>query len=212
MADELINLDKALSFTEDENQSIILPPELGKVDAAQQGFYLVGKILGKRSFNFEAFKNTMLNVFKPGRGLDIQLIEEGRILFHFIHILDRRRVMESRPWAFDKNLLVLRTIEADDNPLRIDLNWSDFHIHIHDLPLNRMTKEIAAFIGNQLGIFRDVDLDKGGQGWGSSLRIRVSLDITKPLYRIVKIQLAQRVQSIISFTYERLPNFCYWCG
>ncbi|KAK4413586.1 hypothetical protein Salat_2771300 [Sesamum alatum] len=28
----------------------------------------------------------------------------------------------------------------------------------------------------------------------------------------MKIQLAHRVETIISFTYERLPNFCYWYG
>ncbi|KAL0434901.1 UNVERIFIED_CONTAM: hypothetical protein Sradi_0198000 [Sesamum radiatum] len=49
-------------------------------------------------------------------------------------------------------------MEGDDNSSRVDLNWVDFFIHIHDLPLNRMTGEMAEFIGNQIGQFRDVDL------------------------------------------------------
>ncbi|KAL0392806.1 UNVERIFIED_CONTAM: hypothetical protein Sradi_2503400 [Sesamum radiatum] len=75
-----------------------------------------------------------------------------------------------------------------------------------------MTKEITTFIGNQLGIFRDVDPHRGGQGWGSYLRIRVGIDVSKPLRRIMKLRTVLGEESLISFTYERLPNFCYWCG
>ncbi|KAK4412450.1 hypothetical protein Salat_2892100 [Sesamum alatum] len=129
MADDLGDLNKALSFSEDENLSVMLPMGVGKTDVEQQGFYMM-----------------------------------------------------------------------------------NFHVHIHDLPLSRMAKEIAAFIGNQLGMFRDVELDKGGQGWGSSLCIRVSLDVNKHLKRIMKMHSVMGNESVISFTYERLPNFCYWCG
>ncbi|KAK4427245.1 hypothetical protein Salat_1493400 [Sesamum alatum] len=169
MADGMDNLSEALSLSEEKNQSILLPPNLGQNVSELQRFFLVGKLLGRRSFNFEAFKNTMLNAFNPGRGLEFHLIEDDQILFQFNHILDRRRVIEGGLWAFDKNLLVLPSVEPNAIPSRVELNWTDFHIHVHDLPLNCMTKEVATFIGNQLGIFRDVDMDKGGQGWGSSL-------------------------------------------
>ncbi|KAL0433126.1 UNVERIFIED_CONTAM: hypothetical protein Slati_2646900 [Sesamum latifolium] len=108
-------------------------------------------------------KNTIHNAFIPIRGLDIRLIEEGRILFKFEHVLDRKRVMDGGPRSFEKILLVLKAIEEDDNPAQTD--WVDFFVHIDDLPLGRRTKDMAEFI-----------------------------------------------ESLISFTYERLPNFCYWCG
>ncbi|KAL0387845.1 UNVERIFIED_CONTAM: hypothetical protein Sradi_2666300 [Sesamum radiatum] len=212
MAGELNNLNKALRFFEDEQQSIMMPLGMWHGEIEPQGFYLVGKLLGRRSFNFEAFKNTMFNSFNPGRGLEFRLIEDGRILFKFEHTLDRRRVLEGELWAFEKNLLILRSIEENDNPARVELTWTCFHVHDHDLPLSRMTKEIATFISNQLGIFRDVDLDRGGQGWGSYLHIRVGIDISKPLRRIMKLRTVLGEDLLISFTYECLPNFCYWCG
>ncbi|KAL0451732.1 UNVERIFIED_CONTAM: hypothetical protein Slati_1151300, partial [Sesamum latifolium] len=63
-----------------------------------------------------------------------------------------------------------------------------FHAHVHGLPLGQMTKEVASFVGNHLGRFIDVDMDNSGHVWGSSLRIRVSLDVTKPLKRVIKIR------------------------
>ncbi|KAL0405609.1 UNVERIFIED_CONTAM: hypothetical protein Slati_3874800 [Sesamum latifolium] len=75
-----------------------------------------------------------------------------------------------------------------------------------------MSQNIAEFICNQLGQFRDVELDNGGQFWGSSLQIRVGLNVNKPLRRVLKLHMVTGTESTISFTYERLPNFCYWCG
>ena len=44
------------------------------------------------------------------------------------------------------------------------------------------------------------------------MRIRVRLDVTKPLCRGTKARLDKGHETWISFNYERLPNFCYWCG
>ena len=44
------------------------------------------------------------------------------------------------------------------------------------------------------------------------MRIRVSVDITKPLCRGRRAQLEKNKEIWISFKYERLPNFCYWFG
>ncbi|KAL0426829.1 UNVERIFIED_CONTAM: hypothetical protein Slati_2857700 [Sesamum latifolium] len=127
--------------------------------------------------------------FNPVRGMEFKLMEEDRFLLKFFHILDRNRVLEQCPWAYDKNLLVLAPIEAKDDPKWVDLSHCDFHIHVHGLPLGKMTKEMASFIGNKLGQFKDVDLDSKGDVWGTSIRIRVSIDITKPLKRALKIRM-----------------------
>uniref|UniRef100_A0A2N9IYG3 Zinc knuckle CX2CX4HX4C domain-containing protein n=1 Tax=Fagus sylvatica TaxID=28930 RepID=A0A2N9IYG3_FAGSY len=44
------------------------------------------------------------------------------------------------------------------------------------------------------------------------MRIRVRVDITKPLCRGRRIGLTNGGEGWVSFRYERLPNFCYWCG
>ena len=44
------------------------------------------------------------------------------------------------------------------------------------------------------------------------MRVRVSIDITKPLSRGKKVEFNNGEESWVSFKYERLPNLCYWCG
>ncbi|KAK4428993.1 hypothetical protein Salat_1199300 [Sesamum alatum] len=109
-------------------------------------------------------------------------------------------------------LLVLKVLEDDDDPASTDLDWADFSIHVSGLSIGRISRSMAEFIGNQLGRFKDVELDSRGQLWGSSLRIRVGLDVTKPLRRILKLHTTMGAEMTLTFTYERLPNFCYWCG
>ncbi|KAL0439965.1 UNVERIFIED_CONTAM: hypothetical protein Slati_2479500 [Sesamum latifolium] len=47
---------------------------------------------------------------------------------------------------------------------------------------------------------------------GSPMRIRVGLNVNKPLRRVLKLRTALGDELLISFTYERFPNFCYLCG
>ncbi|KAL0391054.1 UNVERIFIED_CONTAM: hypothetical protein Scaly_0462500 [Sesamum calycinum] len=60
--------------------------------------------------------------------------------------------------------------------------------------------------------FKEVELDSNGEAWGSSIRIRVAIDITKPLKRVLKIRTVLGDDHLVTFTYERLLNLCYLCG
>lgn len=44
------------------------------------------------------------------------------------------------------------------------------------------------------------------------VRVRVTLNISKPLCRGRVITLDDRKDLWIPFKYELLPNLCYWCG
>lgn len=43
-------------------------------------------------------------------------------------------------------------------------------------------------------------------------RVRVNVDITKPLRRGRIVSLGENKEQRVFFKYERLPNICYWCG
>ncbi|KAL0409738.1 UNVERIFIED_CONTAM: hypothetical protein Sradi_1908200 [Sesamum radiatum] len=48
--------------------------------------------------------------------------------------------------------------------------------------------------------------------WGGSLRIQVAINVTQPLIRALQICTTVVDEQVISFTYERLQNFCNLCG
>ena len=47
---------------------------------------------------------------------------------------------------------------------------------------------------------------------GEFLRVRVSMDITKPLPRCCKLKCDGKHIGWALLKFERLPNFCNWCG
>ncbi|KAL0412201.1 UNVERIFIED_CONTAM: hypothetical protein Slati_3809800 [Sesamum latifolium] len=108
--------------------------------------------------------------------------------------------------------MVLNSIGPNENPMHVDLDRCDFFVHVHDLPLNKMNLGIATIIGNSLGRFRDMEMDDTGRAWGTTLRIRVSLDVTAPLKRALRLCTTRGEEHLVSLTYERLQNFCYLCG
>ncbi|KAL0408810.1 UNVERIFIED_CONTAM: hypothetical protein Sradi_1815400 [Sesamum radiatum] len=211
MTSDLVQLGSSLSLTEEEDTAVVFPTGVWHAEPVVSGFFVVGRLVSSKSFLPEALFSTLKKAFNPVRGMEAKMIEGDRFCLKFFHTLDRDRVLQRSPWAYEKNLLVLAPVDSAEDPSLIDLNFCDFHIHIFGLPLGKMTKEVATFIGNKLGRFLDVDLDGNGDAWGSSLRIRAIIDITKPLRRALKIRTVFGDDHLITFTYERLPNFCYLC-
>jgi hypothetical protein len=67
-------------------------------------------------------------------------------------------------------------------------------------------------VGGTLGNVVSVDVPEHGVGWGPFLRVRLSLDITKPIPRGRLVTFHAVGQLWISFKYERLPWICFHCG
>ncbi|KAL0439022.1 UNVERIFIED_CONTAM: hypothetical protein Slati_2385200 [Sesamum latifolium] len=55
-------------------------------------------------------------------------------------------------------------------------------------------------------------VDDSGCSWGASLRIRVGLNVNRPLKRALKVRSMLGEELLVRFTYDRLPNFYYLCG
>lgn len=84
----------------------------------------------------------------------------------------------------------------------MDLNQCEFWVQVHRLPFVGMNRAMATLIGNNVGSFINLDMDENNVS--TVMRIRVSLDVTKPLSRFMNME-GLRGQTIrVSFTYEKL--------
>ncbi|KAL0367135.1 UNVERIFIED_CONTAM: hypothetical protein Sradi_3603600 [Sesamum radiatum] len=154
----------------------------------------------------------MKSMLNPVKGLEMRRLEAGHFLIRFNHIIDRNRALEGCPWSFEKNTIILSGSGVNENPMIVDLEWCDFFVHMHDLPLIKMNFGVASFIGNTIGKFRDMEMEDSGRSWGGSPRIMVAINVSQPLVRALCIRTPTGDDLVVSFTYERLQNFCYLCG
>jgi hypothetical protein len=137
-------------------------------------------------------------------------ITENLWVFEFSERDDLRRVMDGRPWTYDRYILVLNLLNGSIPPSQMVFTSSPFWVQIHDMPLLCMNKEVGSKIGQSLGEVLSVDMAGNGGGWGV-LRIRVILDLSKPLERGRTLQVGG-TSCWVSFKYEKLPLFCFTCG
>jgi hypothetical protein len=74
-----------------------------------------------------------------------------------------------------------------------------------------MTKGVGVKIGESLGEVENVDVAGDGVGWGRCVRIRVIIDLVKPLEHGRALELEGK-SHWVNFKYENLPLFCYQCS
>ncbi|KAK4407845.1 hypothetical protein Sango_0365500 [Sesamum angolense] len=154
------------------------------LDWGQNELLLVGQLLSHRSTNFDALKNVLSSLLQPVKGLFIHTISEDRFYLQFNHCLDKQRTLEGRPWTFDKNLLIMESVDNGVNPIDVCLDWSPFRVYVHDIPLSFQTREMANHIGNKLGQFVVTELYEYGSNWSLDWRLRINLNVSKPLKRV----------------------------
>jgi hypothetical protein len=134
---------------------------------------------------------------------------ENKVLFDFNDEVDVERVMHNGPWAYDRSLVVCQRVVANVPIKEVSFTHSLFWVQLHDLPVLSINQEVSETIGQTLGTVEHAPKSIEESGGGPCMRIKVLIDITKPLCRGRKISLDDYTVLWISFKYERLPNFCY---
>ena len=121
------------------------------------------------------------------------------------------QVLKTEPWSFNKHLMVLRRYDKEIDVSTIEFNMVTFWIQVHDLPVRFRTRAVAEKVYGAAGLVDKNTKESDSMGDGF-VRVRVRVDISKPLCRRCVVSLENGKELWVSFKYERLSNLCYWCG
>ena len=75
-----------------------------------------------------------------------------------------------------------------------------------------MHKEAIHMMGEKVGTVEEVDTNEDGECIKAFARVRISIDITTPLKKIIFLQPEGEMKIPIAVLYEKLPDFCFCCG
>ena len=117
---------------------------------------LIGELLLRKMVNVEAMKNVFQKIWKVFAGLYIREVGERLFIFHFDKLMDKERVIQKQPWAFNKSLLVLEEFECLSQPHEVKMKWCPFWIQIRGLPLGMMNEKVGTVLGEAI-----VDVEEG---------------------------------------------------
>ncbi|XP_057793093.1 uncharacterized protein LOC131009698 [Salvia miltiorrhiza] len=193
---------------EDEEPIIIQTSNIS--DADQISLTLVGRVWTERSVNAFGLMDTMKQIWNPAKGVTCREIQTNLFSFQFNSSRDVERVKAGQPWHFNKDVLVLQPVQPKIQPSAMQFTSVPFWIRIYDLPMAGRSPEVIKNLGKRLGNFLEFD-ESSTSGLTRSIRIRVVVDIQKPLRRGLNI-IMDGSTLWLPIKYERLPSFCYGCG
>ncbi|MBA0579790.1 hypothetical protein Gorai_022036 [Gossypium raimondii] len=87
---------------------------------------LVGCFLTATTINFQSMRTVMANLWHPLGGISITEVGEKRFVFQFYCEMDFDRVVNGAPWTFNNHLLVFHHLKHGEDPLEVDLLFTEF--------------------------------------------------------------------------------------
>lgn len=206
----LDDLYAKLAIDDEEEGGVIV--QSGEIEQVKESFILVGRFLTEKNVKFNVMQNVLSSIWRPKEGVEIHDIGEMRYTFVFYHPLDMQKVLDAGPWSFEQGMLVYKQLVANEDPKEVELNEVDIWVQVYDVPQGFVSENILRSIGNFIGGYVQSDQANFNGMWKPYVRIRVKMNVTRPLKRRMKIKREGGNWSWINFRYERLSTFCFVCG
>ena len=100
----------------------------------------------------------------------------------------KRRATTEGPWEFGGDLLIVVDFDEKKRLKDLEFIYTPVWIRVFDLPLGMMNEATGRKIGDKVGKTLEVDAEDDGSAIGRYLRIKVRLDVRKPLLRGVMME------------------------
>ncbi|KAF4349769.1 hypothetical protein G4B88_029517 [Cannabis sativa] len=167
---------------EEEHEALFDDDCIGEEEADfDYRWCLVGRLLSGKVSDFKIFQNIMADLWKPGKGITIKILDQNRFLFQFYHEIDIQRVIDGSPWTYDRKQLIIERLKQDENPRMVALNSLDMWVQIHELKSGFKTDWAIREAARYIGTLVTSDPNNFNGVWRDYLRVRVK--INAPLKR-----------------------------
>ncbi|KAH7841280.1 hypothetical protein Vadar_027865 [Vaccinium darrowii] len=210
--DDLSDRLRSFHLTAEEQGEVDLSGEDVKASEEECRTSLFGKVISQKAVNFSGLRSTMEMVW--GNPKNFKVLEIGNGIYQFIlpFETDVIRILNGKPWFFNNHFLILERWNPKVQPHLYSFNLTPIWIQIWGLPIQYSSKEVGLKLGSKIGYVDDVSLPVTGSKKGKFVRVRVHTDITLPLKRGCMVRMEASQPFWVEFRYERLPNFCFYCG
>lgn len=106
MVDEITLKVSNIKISSDENRYIDLDEGINTDTGPDLAVALVGKVLTMRTYNFEAVKRMLHQIWAISNGALFRTIENELFVVQFANLRDKNKVLVGRLWTFYQHLLM----------------------------------------------------------------------------------------------------------
>ncbi|KAK8684346.1 hypothetical protein V6N13_040376 [Hibiscus sabdariffa] len=149
--------------------------------------WLIGSVITPKAVDGEAITRIFRSVWKPKNITEITELRSNLFLIKPSSVGVTDTILKRQPWVLDDDLFAIESYNpewrADDYTFRCLPIW----VRVYKLPLQAMNGEMGLRLGSCIGRALGVDHRVEGGNKGDFLRVRVEIDIQKPLRRCVML-------------------------
>ncbi|KAK2631992.1 hypothetical protein EUGRSUZ_L02151 [Eucalyptus grandis] len=157
-----------------------LGEEIPEEAKQQSDLTLYGKLYSKPNANFQALSNTMKRAWKVD-SVKCEQIEPGYFSFIFPSSEEKRRVLETGPWSFMSNLLVLKEGDPNIPEHCYEFMHYAFWVHFIGLPRARVNEGAIRLLASRLGKVEEIKIEARGTNTRKNGKAKVLLNLSSPL-------------------------------
>lgn len=155
------------------------------------------KILANLPINRDAFRNNMRSLWKIQDSASIENLGVNIFAVTGIRKEEKMRIAMEGPWHFNNYLIVMEEPSGLGEVSDLKLNKATFWVQFYNLLVYCMNKEVVLFLGRQVGVVEEIDADEAGHCVGKYVRMRIKVDVSKPLKRAVRLNTELSVKPIL---------------
>ncbi|PPS19601.1 hypothetical protein GOBAR_AA00951 [Gossypium barbadense] len=173
MTEEINELQERLNFSEEHIQ----------------GFesWAMGKIMASEAPNREAMYRVFRSLWYKEEEIDFVDLKERIVIVKFGCLEDQSRILNFSPWLFNRCLFSMLPFENKKDIESYEFWLSLFWLKIYNIPIELMDRQMALDVGNAIGELVAIDWTDRYGGWTEFMRIKVNIDVLKPLMRVVRV-------------------------
>ncbi|KAJ1405471.1 Zinc finger, CCHC-type [Sesbania bispinosa] len=172
---------------------------------------IIGKIFTQKPIHMNSLQNALAGIWCNPKGFRIEEVVVKTFQFFFEKEDDVERILKGSPWLIRNLWLILKTWCRNQKVEEVDFTKVHVRVQLWGLPAHCRTLKMGQKIGACLGRVGEVDIFENRER-GSFIKVLVDIDVTKPLLSGIPMASKKDGISLVSFQYERLPQFCYNCG
>lgn len=201
-----------LDLRDDELEDVVIGAEEVKEFQKEARWLAIGTVHTSRAFSADALFGKMKAIWNLSR--DPICREAGENIFIFqMHCLgDWKKVVHQGPWTFRGWAVLIEDYDGKTDPEKFEFIGLYVWAQIHGIPELYRKEGVVDDLARRVGKIKEVQMNPKLFFEGNYVRIRVLVEINKPLKRVVTLNVEGEGKKRLFIKYEKVPFFCKRCG
>lgn len=144
---------------------------------------IIFKFVTRKSIGVKYPEAALNAIWRPSVPANVFAVGDSIFMAGFENAVDCNKILAHQPWHFSNSLMVFKKAVGNERISDLILNEVSFWVQIHGLKLQLQTRYVGQLLGNKIGRVLEVDCTANALAWGKCLRVRILLNVYKPLIR-----------------------------